>query len=101
REMIPDADKNVVLIEGLGFGFATVVVAVPQAWIDVRTMADLDDVATSFRHKHDRRDARRQRAEGGGGWRHPALAGQSGRRARRRLGYWPARNRAHHPRPHR
>jgi ATP phosphoribosyltransferase len=55
REMIPDADKNVVLIEGLGFGFATVVVAVPQAWIDVRTMADLDDVATSFRHKHERR----------------------------------------------
>ena len=45
REMIPDADSKVVLIEGLGFGFATVVVAVPQAWIDVRTMADLDDVA--------------------------------------------------------
>ena len=39
REMIPDADKRVVLIEGLGFGFANVVVAVPQAWIDVRTMA--------------------------------------------------------------
>jgi ATP phosphoribosyltransferase len=55
REMIPDADSKVVLIEGLGFGYANVVVAVPQAWIDVRTMADLDDVATSFRHKHDRR----------------------------------------------
>jgi len=55
REMIPDADKHVVLIEGLGFGFANVVVAVPQAWIDVRTMADLDDVATSFRQKHERR----------------------------------------------
>jgi ATP phosphoribosyltransferase len=55
REMIPDADKRVVLIEGLGFGFATVVVAVPQAWIDVRTMADIDDVATAFRHTHGRR----------------------------------------------
>src|SRR5450631_1761622 len=55
REVIPNADKDVVLIEGLGFGFATVVVAVPQAWIDVRSMADLDDVATAFRHKHDRR----------------------------------------------
>jgi ATP phosphoribosyltransferase len=55
REMIPDADKRVVLIEGLGFGFATVVVAVPQAWIDVRTMADVDDVATAFRHTHGRR----------------------------------------------
>ena len=55
REMIPDADSKVVLIEGLGFGFATVVVAVPQAWIDVRTMADMDDVGTSFRHTHGRR----------------------------------------------
>jgi ATP phosphoribosyltransferase len=53
REMIPDAEAKVVLIEGLGFGSANVVVAVPQAWIDVRTMADLDDVATSFRHTHD------------------------------------------------
>jgi ATP phosphoribosyltransferase len=55
REMIPDADSKVVLIEGLGFGFANVVVAVPQAWIDVRTMADLDDVGTSFRHTHGRK----------------------------------------------
>jgi ATP phosphoribosyltransferase len=55
REMIPDADSRVVLIEGLGFGFATVVVAVPQAWIDVRTMADLDDVGTAFRHHHGRK----------------------------------------------
>jgi ATP phosphoribosyltransferase len=55
REMIPDADTKVVLIEGLGFGHANVVVAVPQAWIDVRNMADLDDVATAFRHKRDRR----------------------------------------------
>jgi ATP phosphoribosyltransferase len=55
REMIPDADKRVLLIDGLGFGFANVVVAVPQAWIDVRTMHDLDDVATAFHAKHDRR----------------------------------------------
>jgi ATP phosphoribosyltransferase len=55
REMIPDADSKVVLIEGLGFGHANVVVAVPQAWIDVRTMADVDDVGTSFRHTHGRK----------------------------------------------
>lgn len=55
RETIPDADTKVALIEGLGFGYANVVVAVPQAWIDVRTMADLDDVATAFRLKHNRR----------------------------------------------
>ncbi len=55
REMMEDADQRVVLIEPLGFGFANVVVAVPQAWIDVRTMADVDDVATAFRHHHGRR----------------------------------------------
>ena len=55
REMIPDADQKVVLLDGLGFGQANVVVAVPQAWIDVRTMADLDDVATSFHQQHDRK----------------------------------------------
>jgi ATP phosphoribosyltransferase len=55
REMIPDADSKVILIEGLGFGHANVVVAVPQAWIDVHSIADLDDVATAFRLKHNRK----------------------------------------------
>ena len=55
RETIADMAKRVVVIEGLGFGFANVVVAVPQAWIDVRSMADLDDVATAFRLRHDRK----------------------------------------------
>jgi len=55
REMIPDVEKRVVLLEGVGFGYANVVVAVPQAWIDVRGMADLDDVATAFRARNDRK----------------------------------------------
>jgi ATP phosphoribosyltransferase len=55
REMMPDADQHVVMVDQLGFGFANVVVAVPQAWIDVRSMADLDDVATAFRMKHERK----------------------------------------------
>src|SRR5580692_8816286 len=41
REMIPQSERRVVMVTGLGFGFANVVVAVPQAWIDVRNMADL------------------------------------------------------------
>jgi ATP phosphoribosyltransferase len=49
RETMPRPQERVVLLRGLGFGFANVAVAVPQAWIDVRTMADLDDVATAFR----------------------------------------------------
>lgn len=55
RENIANADKRVLLIDQLGFGHANVVVAVPAAWIDVRTMADLDDVTTGFREQHNRR----------------------------------------------
>jgi ATP phosphoribosyltransferase len=55
RELIPDSDERVLLLDGLGFGFANVAVAVPQAWIDVRTMRDLDDVVTAFHARHGRR----------------------------------------------
>ena len=55
RESIHDADRRVAMVAPLGFGFADVVVAVPQAWIDVRTMADLDDVASGFRAQHNHR----------------------------------------------
>jgi ATP phosphoribosyltransferase len=55
RETIPAADQSVELATPLGFGHANVVVAVPQMWIDVRSMADLDDVAQGFRARHGRR----------------------------------------------
>ena len=49
RETIADAEAKVELLAPLGFGHAHVVVAVPRAWIDVKTMADLEDVAAAFR----------------------------------------------------
>jgi ATP phosphoribosyltransferase len=52
REQVPDADEAVEMLTPLGFGHANVVVAVPQAWIDVRSMADLDEVAADFRARH-------------------------------------------------
>lgn len=55
REAIPDADARIAFVTPLGFGHANVVVAVPQAWIDVADMADLDDVASAFRARHGRR----------------------------------------------
>jgi ATP phosphoribosyltransferase len=55
RESIPDADVKLDMLTPLGFGHANVVVAVPQAWIDVRTMADLEDVASAFRQRHGRK----------------------------------------------
>ncbi|MGA9598675.1 MAG: ATP phosphoribosyltransferase [Methylocystis sp.] len=54
REEIADPDSCVALLTPLGFGSANVVVAAPDAWIDVRTMADLADVAASFRARHGR-----------------------------------------------
>ncbi|HEY7382649.1 MAG TPA: ATP phosphoribosyltransferase [Beijerinckiaceae bacterium] len=55
REEIADAETAVELLTPLGFGHANVVVAVPQAWIDVRTMADLDEVAADLRTRHSRK----------------------------------------------
>lgn len=55
REQVADADAAVELLTPLGFGHANVVVAVPQAWIDVRSMADLDDVASHMRAHHGRK----------------------------------------------
>ena len=55
REKVADADTRLELIAPLGFGKADVVVAAPQAWIDVRTMADLEDVAAAFRARRGER----------------------------------------------
>ena len=55
RETIPDLDARAVLLTKLGFGEANVVVAVPRAWIDVRTMADLADVAAGYRARRSER----------------------------------------------
>ncbi len=55
EESIGGWERRVDFVLPLGFGFADVVVAVPEAWIDVETMADLDDVAHDFRRRHGRR----------------------------------------------
>jgi ATP phosphoribosyltransferase len=53
-EQMSDAATRVEFVKKLGFGHADVVVAVPVCWIDVRTMADLDEIAGSFRRAHGR-----------------------------------------------
>lgn len=55
REHAQDSGDRTLVIEKLGFGRADVIVAVPRAWIDVATMADLDDVAAAFHARHHRR----------------------------------------------
>ena len=55
HEKIPPDDPHVELLVRLGFGPADVVVAVPECWLDVATMADLDEIAESFYERHGRR----------------------------------------------
>ena len=55
REAAPELETRMHLICPLGFGFADVVVAVSQYWIDVSTMADLDDVCDAYAATHRRR----------------------------------------------
>ncbi|HEX6866883.1 MAG TPA: ATP phosphoribosyltransferase [Caulobacteraceae bacterium] len=45
RERGEGIDGRVMLLRALGFGRADLVVAAPKSWIDVETMADLDEVA--------------------------------------------------------
>ena len=55
RETLGDVDGAVEFLAALGFGYADVVVAVPDCWIDVARMADLEDVAAQFAAVHGRR----------------------------------------------
>ena len=55
REGLADSEDRLDCAARLGFGHADVVVAVPEAWFDVETMADLGEVAAGFRARHGRR----------------------------------------------
>jgi ATP phosphoribosyltransferase len=55
RETMADADDRVRFLAPLGFGHADVVVAVPDCWLDVRRMADLEQMSVAFRRLHGRR----------------------------------------------
>ena len=55
EETVPDFAARAKLVLPLGFGRCDVVVAVPEPWVDVETMEDLDDVAAEFRPRHGRR----------------------------------------------
>ena len=48
REQAGDLERVAHLLAPLGFGRADLVVAAPVSWLDVETMADVDDVAASI-----------------------------------------------------
>lgn len=55
REALPPEDARAEILLRLGFGPADVVVAVPECWLDVASMADLDEVAVAWHQRHNRR----------------------------------------------
>lgn len=57
RERGEDLDSRLLLLRALGFGRADLVTAVPKSWLDVESMADLEEVA----HDYLRRTGRRMR----------------------------------------
>ncbi len=55
RERGHDVETRVLFLRALGFGRADLVTAVPKSWLDVETMADLEDVAHEFLARTGRR----------------------------------------------
>ena len=55
NENSDDYKKRISLNKKLDFGFATLVVAVPNDWLDVQNMADLEEISFEFREKNNRR----------------------------------------------
>lgn len=54
HEEIADAETRVEVVRQLGFGHATVIVAVPECWIDVGEIGDLEEVGRNFRRANGR-----------------------------------------------
>ena len=52
REKLANWDARVATLALMGFGGADLIIAVPQAWVDVSTLDDLDAAAAAFRRTH-------------------------------------------------
>ena len=55
HDKLPLWEDQVVSVAELGFGHADLIVAVPNAWVDVDTLDDLDAAAAMFREIHGMR----------------------------------------------
>ena len=52
KESLPGIQKKIQVFSRLNFGFANLIVAVPDAWIDVQTIADLEEISFEFKDKN-------------------------------------------------
>lgn len=55
QEKIGNWDQRIEALEQMGFGGADLVIAVPDAWVDVTTIGDLDAACALFRRTHGER----------------------------------------------
>lgn len=55
QEKLPLWEQQIEPLVEMGFGHADLILAVPNAWVDVDTLDDLDAVATAFRETHGMR----------------------------------------------
>ncbi|NAZ37056.1 ATP phosphoribosyltransferase [Rubellimicrobium sp. CFH 75288] len=55
RERVAGWERRLEALAPMGFGAADVVIAVPDFWVDVRTLDDLDAACAAFRQAHGRR----------------------------------------------
>lgn len=55
REAVAGSDEPFEILLKLGFGPADIVVAVPECWLDVAAMSDLDEVSVAYHARHGRR----------------------------------------------
>jgi ATP phosphoribosyltransferase len=55
NDLLQEKAPSAAILAPLDFGRADVVVAVPMCWLDVASMADLDEVSESFYSHHGRR----------------------------------------------
>ena len=51
KENSPSIQKRITIFKKYNFGLAKLVVAVPEPWIDVQTIADLEEIAFEFKDK--------------------------------------------------
>jgi ATP phosphoribosyltransferase len=55
KESEVNIQKKISVVKNYGFGKAALVVAIPDPWIDVQTVADLEEIAFEFKDKKKKR----------------------------------------------
>ena len=54
-ELPDEYQNNVKILKKLDFGLADLVTAIPNDWLDIQNMADLEEVSFEFKEKYNRR----------------------------------------------